>query len=379
MKATRLIAVVIPALLLSACLTTREEIRVHPDGSLTVAIRGEGDIPDLIEGYSLPADSRWQAVGNDTKKWLLEIGRDFGSPAARDRVDAGEWASDKRDKGRAVTLAFTRRYGSASEMEERFVPGDAAYATAYLARSADLKIVERNGKKLYTFRRIIKRRDATVDRIWDFATDYARNLEEKLKEGKPLTDEERDQATEVLSKAFLASAAWYGRTAIAAIYTEGNGSLSLADHKTVMENGEAALRAVTREEDLAPVIRMLEEESRAKAQGEKPVEQAGPWLRRKEQQIRDLVRKTVRTELAGVGVDVGTINGAMYRLEWLITSTDHTHDLKDDTFEFEIRMPGTIVSGNFLELESDGAAKWRFAGKDLLLGDIIVEVTSVVE
>jgi hypothetical protein len=65
-------------------------------------------------------------------------------------------------------------------------------------------------------------------------------------------------------------------------------------------------------------------------------------------------------------------------LEWLFTAHDHTDDLGDDTFHLRVRMPGTIVGGDYDAVE-DGVAAWEFEGSTLRDRDRVLRVVSVVE
>lgn len=375
---TRLMPLIAALLLLPGCLTTTESIQVLADGSIRMEVVGDGDVTDLTEGYALPADAAWEPIGDQTRRWISEIGLDFGSKDAARRANASAWVRKKRERSSNVRLTFARVFESASDIDTTYAPASAPHASAYLVRSADLKIAERNGKKVYTFRRVLKRRDGVVDRIWDWTDDIGKALSDKIEEGESVTAKERDDVAQALSRSFRQSAAWYARTALAGIYTEGRGNLSLQARSDVMQTVAEEVGRLVPVETMREAVSLFEQDAEAKAAGQ-PSETAGPWLQAREQAVRKAIRDALRGRLVAAELPDATINGVVHRYEELLTATDHTHDLKDETFDFRIMMPGTIISGNFAEMESENIARWRFAGAGLVTGDIIIEVVSVVE
>ena len=97
-----------------------------------------------------------------------------------------------------------------------------------------------------------------------------------------------------------------------------------------------------------------------------------------EHDVRDAIRSAIGRAGEDQKLREDMRNGILHRLEWLFAHHDHTSDLGDESFDVEITLPGTIVSGNFDRLEGS-TAHWRFPAERLAGTDFVMTATSVQE
>lgn len=352
-------------LLCAACLENDEEITVRPDGSLHVVVHAKGDAPDLAGGYPVPTGWPWAAVDADTRLWLAEIGPDTGGPRARASVEAGRAGELWKDD---VTLATEATFRDAADWPERAAPADAPYADAYSRRSARLDVRRVGGRTVYAFTR-------TLHAPAHGAFDPSEGLLERLPEGvvKTLEAEEELSAAEwedltgAVRGAFAEAARAYARGAALPIFTEGDASLDPSRVEGLVDAAEGAVGALFQTPRLQAILAASKRD-----------DESGPTFEALERDTRDALRRSLETSLADAGAPEPTRLAARERLEWLFTAVDHDTDLRDETFAFAVRMPGTIVGGNFQALE-DGRATWSFEGKELVQGDVVLRVVSVLD
>jgi hypothetical protein len=98
---------------------------------------------------------------------------------------------------------------------------------------------------------------------------------------------------------------------------------------------------------------------------------------RLEQEGQAAMRASFTAGLVRGGVPERARNAALFALEWMLTSVDHSGDLRDEKFTVRVTLPGTVVGGNYDELEGNRAT-WQFEGRDLFGRDRVLRVVSVV-
>lgn len=365
-------------LVLPGCLTTRETFTVHAGGSIDVEARAEGQVGDLSTGFMIPMDAGWAPATTETTRWIAEVGRDVGSPELKDRIESSEWLTDLKKRDAGIPLAVTRTFPSANALPRQNAPEGTLYRSAHLLRSATFTKTQRGGKTLITFERVVHRRDGLIERFWGEFRDVGNEVQQKFDGGADLTTAELRKLAESLKRAAVRSNRWYVQEALGALYTQGGANLSLTQRGHVVGKVESAIQSLLDDEVMARAARLMEQHARNKRAG-RDTNETGEWFAAKEKELRSTLRKALADSLARTDLPETSRNGVLHRLEWLIASTDHTDDLLDETFEFVVNMPGTIVSGNFHETRDDGSVVWVFKGRELLDGDLVVHVVSVIE
>jgi hypothetical protein len=172
------------------------------------------------------------------------------------------------------------------------------------------------------------------------------------------------------------------RDSIAPIYTHGDAGLSVVDQQKILSRAAAQVDHVLPEERIRQLVseglqRAAEVEAARAAGRELPQDQEDPMAAIGEE-TKNAVRASLRKSLAAVDLPERQKNAVLARLEWHITYYDFSDDLGDDSFRVNVTLPGTIVSGNFARVAGNRAI-WDFKGERLRLGDVVLEVTSVLE
>lgn len=367
-------ALAILTLALSSCLEHEEEITVRPDGSVAVAIRAKGKPEDLGDGYAVPLEAPWVAENPQTLEWIRVLGSDTGSASVRANLASLAGKSGTIHPGEDVDLAVRAQFASAKDLPRFFAPESEPFRTAYLERATDLRVERKGGRTVYVLERTYRgrthaRTDATslMRRDLDDAT-FA-----KLEDEARLTEFERTQVVDAALKAMRQIPETFASDALLAIYTQGDAALSPQALPRILGSVRAAVADVITREALECVAAAL-----FPPEGKPDTDVAGAELERIDRATRAALRSSFAMAIEAEGAPLATRNALRGELEWLLTARDHTEDLGDESFQLRVRMPGTIVGGNFDGVE-DGAATWKIDGKDMRDRDHALRVVSVVE
>jgi len=347
----------------SSCLETEEEIQVAPDGSVDVRIAAKGGRADFADGYPLPVDGAesWSPSNEETRIWRAHFAR---PDAGAEMPTFGLGGNDE------LRLEVRGRFRSVEELPRSFAPRSDPYREAYLARTTSLSVEQRGERTVYRFERVFAGRPQTflfVDgRMKQDIENLPETIEAKLNDDGALDEAEWKIVCAAIEKAVVIGAEVLARNALAAIYTEGDASLSLAAYERILRAVVAAARDAVRLEAF------IEWEARGRRH-----EEDDPFST-----LEDRVRTRIREALA-LGLDAERVprevrNAVLRRQEELYAETAHSDDLRDDELVLRVHLPGRIVGGNFTDVE-DGAAVWRIEGDQLRSGAAVLRAVSVLE
>ena len=370
MKTVKIAPALLAACLLSsACLENEESIEVRPDGSVQVGITASGDVEDLTRGYSLPLHAPWQALDSVTRAWKTLFGPGTGGPEVRARYEAGVWDEVKTPTESEVTLRSAAHFGSVADIPRFLVPEDEPYRTAFLERKTSLDIEPKGTRTVYTFEREYLPplfRSAFEDDL--LPEDVLKRIEQKRR----LTNEQvRRLTTLIRERAHTPAAMRLITSALGAVYSDGDASLSAAGYERVVRELHAVVEQVITEENLRAFFDALHD-----IQGDEGAQiPEGLDL---EQRLRTASRAVISSALEREGVEEQVRHAILERLEWNFTSLDHAKDLEDEKFTLHVALPGTIVDGNY-DVIVNGWATWQFDGKELLQGRRTLRLVSVLE
>ncbi len=380
MQRPTLIAPLLLALGLSACLENEEQLVIHEDGSVEVRLAARGDLADLSNGYPVPLGVGWELVSDDAQTWASQVGTDTGSPAVQARIREVAWPDPRAAEEDEVRLEVSRRFASVAELPQWFAPEAEPYRTAYMRRTTELDVREGSGRKVYVFERVYHgrnraQRDA-LHQSWETVPEEIRN---RFENQEVITPEDWRIVTEVVQSSFEDAAEVFAREAIRGLYTQGDASLSpTAVAPIVAEVRRNAGTGITMEK-LVAIWESANIETEAEPVAEEAEEGEGARLVRElEEGMRQSIRDTLSTALREAGVSLTTCNAILYGLEWEFTAFAHTDDIRDEEFKVWVKLPGTLISGNYDEAD-DGEAFWSFEGEDLDDRDIVLRAVSVLE
>lgn len=359
---------------LAACNENEEEIVIHPDGSVDVSVRAKGGVGDLDDGHPLPLHGPWIAGNRASELWLERVGPETGGVLAPARAAAVDWAAlGLLVDGDKLELAARARFGSVADWPRFFAPPTDPYREAALERSAELRIEQRGKYRVYTFERTYhgRRRDRydLFHLIFEQAESFPAAIIRKLENEEPLTFEETRFVAQKVSLVFRDV---YGLFAVDA--------LDLGEDDGIAPSVRARIAETARERmalhvDEARIARLLE---KLRDEDSEDDEHGDDALEALEREARDLLRRTLADELVAEGIDEPLRWTMLGRLEFGFSFADHTADLSDEKFAVELSLPGTVVSGNYDELE-DGRAVWHFDFDALATDDVVLRAISIVE
>jgi hypothetical protein len=341
----RLLLLLVPALL-AGCLENEETIAVRPDGSVHVRVRARGDRKDLAEGHAVPAGAPWTALPGAT-------GLD----------------QDQEERIAEATFASVRDW-------PRFhAPASEPYQTAFLERSADLKIERKGARTVYTFERTFHARPWAGFEPWHRVGEaIPKEIDQKFKRKETPTSDEWVVVARAVQQALRDSGDAYARDALLGLYTVGDAELSAAASRAIERRVADALGALAPVDRLQRLVADLDAAERAKASP------AGPHpFERFEGDVLSTLRGTFSAALAETGLRPKVQNAVLARLEWRLAAIDHTSDLGDETFKVRVTLPGVVVGGNYAGRAAEGTVTWELKGEDLRDRDVVLRAVSVVE
>ncbi len=353
----------------AGCVETEERIDVRADGSMRIRIEAKGDPGDLADGHPVPLGEPWRARDDATARW---VGAMAGVP--RDAIAARLASIGLRPDGDEIRLAVEATFADAAAVPDRFAPAGTPYRESFLRRSTSLEVARRGARTVYTFTRDYHRRDAWIDRHFTRVfKDLPEALQKRLEDDEAvLTDREWRTVATVFAGAYREAAEHLARGALLGVYVDGDGALPLAEHRRIVGRIGDAVSGVVTVDALIDAGRDLQRRRGGDAvPGTARIE-------RLEDDATDAVRRALAAALASSGLDARVQNAIRYRLEVRLAAADHTDDLGDERFRVRVRMPGTVVGGNYHRAR-DGEVEWRFKGDALTRGAQRLRVVSVVE
>ena len=357
----------VTALLLTpACLENEEEIEIRPDGSVRITVGASGDFMDFTDGFPVPLDVAWEPQTLDTRRWLALVGNDTGSAAVQERAPQVKWPRTPDDD--PIELRVSRTFEDVEAWTEWFGPEEEPYRSAYMRRSASLKIHEGGDRRVFEFERTYRGTDYGR---FDFPTlvlERLPDLVSRFEEPDPYTPEEWQRLRDGIAEIHAEVAEHFVRDALLQAYQHGNASLSPRSIPRVLD---AVLWAVDQFTTVEGLVQL-----HAATLGSDPEEEQA--LADYDRAYREAVRRSFEEVLTAERVDAPSRNAILFALEWGFTSFDQYTDLADEDFTIALQMPGVLVGGNFDE-ETGNVATWTFDGAELHEGDVVIRAISVLE
>lgn len=344
-----------------ACIESEEEIEVRSDGSLDVSVKCTGDASDLADGFAVPLGFPWTLTE-------CSAGVALNTASGRTpRLVAVAGVKEPENKSHAVSRA---RFASAAELPRFYAPADEPYRDAYLARDTRLSISTQNGRTVYVFERTFGAR--TWRERYALAGLEERlpeDIQATLKESADFGDAQWAVLAPIVADEYEKSALSFARDALVSAYTLGDASLPTSALQRTLEALRSDVRSALDEARLRRMYDALRKEDSDFAHDA----DLNPDLL-----VRGLLRSGVARELEAAKVPETTRNSILGRLEWSFTAFDATTDLQDERIRVHVTLPGTVVDGNFAELEGSRAT-WSFEGEELADQPIVLRAVSVVE
>ncbi len=314
-------------LIAGSCLERREQIVIHPDGSVDVIWKAAGHESDAKSGLGLPVGNPWQI-----RRWF-------------EKQKDGEQRFHYEAK---ATFASIDRLSTAFE----FSPSD-------LKIENSLEIKKARGKTFYVFKRVYKGRDWwRFQRIKDKALDkeLLERVAKKSFQNLPSSDQEKLVAGLLefeVNKRVLIVSEGLGRAMI------GSGFPVQLISKCLRELEMAYRGSLTS----ARIRRLLTTQ--------------GEVQKTELEKTKSALAAAEQSVLSENFKDRPTVN-----IEQSVASAkadfDLTEDLSDESFQLSLAMPGTIIVTNG-EQKGAGSVFWEFKGEDLMNRDIPITAVSVVE
>lgn len=360
-------------LTLASCLENEEEIVIHEDGSCEVTVSAKGDLGDLSNGYAVPLGAGWEVASEDTATWLRLVGADTGSAAVQAGVDGVEWPNAKAAEEGEVRLSVRRRFASVDDLPQWFATEEEPYRSAFSRRSALLHRRSTNGRTVYVFERTYHgRRRGMRDAITRAAEDLPEEIQERFEGQETISAEDWDTVAEHVRDAFATAADQFARDAILGLYTKGDASLAAAAIEPILtEVRHAAAKGIT----LEKLVAIHESELLDPEKAEDDLDHA---LRELEEALHQSIRDSLNHALQSRDVPRETRHAILFSLEWGFTAYAHSDDVRDENFTVTVEMPGTVISGNYGEIDGNRVG-WFFDGDELDDRDQVMRVVSVVE
>lgn len=356
---------------LCACLENEEHIEIGADGSVEVQVSARGMVNDLADGYPVPLDGVWQPVGAATELWLREVGPTTGGAWTSGRAAEVDWAALGFDPEK-LELGARARFASVEAWPRFFAPENEVYREAYSERSASLRVERRGRFTVYSFERTYHARKNAgynlLHTLFQSAVDWPEDLSARLEENQPLVPEDWPFIARELEQVF---ASVYHNFAADALRVEDDGPYPRAFAARVTDEVSAQIAGLVTQERLMKVLaemRVLEEAG----------EPAGAPLLALEQDARELLRESLRARLVAAALPDDVVYTVLGRVEFGLTSADHSAELGGEKFRVEVKLPGTIVSGNHDALKAD-RAHWQFDTAAFTDRDFTLRVVSIVE
>jgi hypothetical protein len=272
-----------------------------------------------------------------------------------------------------VELEVSGHFASAAALPELYAPAADPYASAFQRRSTRLDVRQVGASTLYSFERCFHQRDTLYRMADEWTERRLDDLPDGLKEhddDQPLDPAQWSILVQALRDSFEHAARMLVREAMAPAFGVPGSGLAPHAAQQIAEAAAAAGAAELRVEEFI-------EHDRRRLAGEVPAD-SSEAIDAADRRARAAVRALLADRLDQEQVAWDVRNAILQRLEQLLVGWDQADDLRDETFELRVRMPGTVVGGNFQE--QDGrTVSWTIRGEDLLKGDARLTVVSVLD
>ncbi|HVS19318.1 MAG TPA: hypothetical protein VMT18_12005 [Planctomycetota bacterium] len=347
------------ALALPACLEIEEEVEVAADGSVEVVVRARGDAADLLEGYPVPTGGAWVADDAGTAGWLAG-----GPPPVHPR---------EPDE---VAVAVRARFASLADLPRWCAPDGEPYRTAGEERVTSLEVLRRGARTVYVFER---RYPVKARELWNVKERIDEELPEELAnaldEGHELLPSEWRRVVSGVQNVWGGAIGGAAHDALLAVYLEGRAELSVDGFQATRD---AVRGEIERALDEACVRGFVAFVRRVEAEGGDDVDVPPEYDF--DRVARDAARRALPLALDQAGLAPEVANAVLERFEWGLSAIDRATDRSDETVRLRVRLPGTIVGGNFDTLRADGRAEWELEG-DVAWRDheLVLRAVSVLE
>ncbi|MEM7166136.1 MAG: hypothetical protein AAF581_11770 [Planctomycetota bacterium] len=313
------------------CLTRKEGLTVHEDGSITVVHEISGDAGDLNGGAAqLPL---------------------------REPFAVRRFVREKSDGKKEHCAIAEATYRSAAAMPQTFAGDNAPYREASLHFTNHLSITEHDDGVHYVFVR------RYIGRDWGrYAFDRKRAFPEhveKLLDQGPIEKLQPDEQRTV-----LAAFADYERRKLHIWLERALDEVGNDDNRwRVLLQAGAAIDQFHKEQLVVDrLVTLLELPSNELEKQADSLMQS--WLQR--------AKNTATAGLSSMAArERFEERFALYRHDFEVSE-----DLRDENFELRVQMPGTVVHSNGVTTGS--TTQWQFSGQELCLGDRVLVVESVV-
>lgn len=360
---------------LAGCLEHKERIVVAEDGSVQLTVLAKGSARDLADGAMVPLGVGWTRQGKDTAAWS-EL---FGTSGRKAVLDESLWKDEYGLSRTDVEIGGSAAFSSVSGLPRTYASITEPYHEAEPHFSTKLEVRHEIGRRVYVFERTYRGLPGSIYRIWkQFVrpdADTPEDFVDRIWGGRPFSQEEKESVARRVSDALIGIADTLAREAVAAHYLEGSGVLPMASRTKVLSDAHAA---AARFATVARIVAVLDAE---RASVGSPGH-AGPLtsspLVAMDQAFREVLRTVLRVSLEKAGIEADEVNGVLGALELELAGADRAQDLSDDSFKVELTLPGTIVGGNFDEVDG-GTARFKFSGSELAGRDVVLRATSVLE
>lgn len=315
---------------LCGCLERKERITIESDGSSSVLLEySTDDERELTDGDAMPSERGG---------WEVE--------RASER---------KQDGGTRFTLRAQRRFASDERMPRSMaLAGDADQELA-LQSETDIWIEDRGDEVVCHFRRLYPKRE------WaEIAAMQKEHIDDRLaaireKPASELTMEDRAEILRAITAFEIAKIRHFGRLAFLESTPEGpqDGWLAVS----------AALEELEASRNVEPLIDVMFSEEAEDSKKQKAWETA---QKRFERDVIDTFESMLR-ERCYYGARKARL--CTQALERQLREYRITEGLGDDSFEVEVRLPGTVVGTN-AGTQAGDSVTFRFRGTDLRDRDI---------
>src|SRR5262249_24898531 len=129
------------------CLENEEDFTIKPDCSVELRITAKGDSEDLLDGYAAPIDGPWEPASADAAELWKKDPRAAVDPQTIRRLRELGYVTDQPSPARKqIALVYDGSFASVDAIPRFFAPEAEPYRTAFLERSASLRVETKSGR-----------------------------------------------------------------------------------------------------------------------------------------------------------------------------------------------------------------------------------------
>ena len=306
------------ALMIGACVTRKETIRIAADRSVTIQLEYEGGVGELDHDDAMPsAASGWEVL----------------------RISKQEEDEEK------ILLQAERTFAPEAELPQSYAPKSDPDRDLYLAFPTTLETEQREDGLYYHFSRVYTPRRWAYVHYWeDKFTEQFKDEPEKSVED--MTQEERVKIAKGLSGVEAFKLVEFAEVALDAVEADLAPDRWLRARRAVLDSYEHIdWGALVHEYMVTP-------------EADRDAYFDEVW-KRFAQDAHDALLRVLR---AHGGLDAAHLERFQHALDRAERYYSITGALGGHQFEIRVVMPGTVVAHNADKLDDDGQAVWEFAG-----------------